>query len=248
MIVWSYGGGVQTAAIAVLIGRGQVPTPDLTVMADTGREASETWEYLHHVMQPYLTHHGVTVEIVPHTVATVDLYGGEDGNSLLIPAYTQTGRLEGFCSNEWKRRPVRRYLRQRGVTDCTMWLGFSTDELRRMHQSDVGWIHNEFPLIEQRLSRVQCVRLVESEGLGTPPRSSCWMCPHRQREEWRRLRDGSPADWEQACTLDDQVRARDTQGGVYVSNQRVPLREMNLDPLPEPQLELFACESGYCWT
>ena len=44
--VWSYGGGTQTAAIAVLILQGRLPKPDIAVMADTGREIASTWDYL----------------------------------------------------------------------------------------------------------------------------------------------------------------------------------------------------------
>jgi hypothetical protein len=39
-VVWSYGGGTQSAAIAVLVLRGESPRPELVVMADTGREVS----------------------------------------------------------------------------------------------------------------------------------------------------------------------------------------------------------------
>lgn len=53
-IVWSYGGGVQSAAIGVLIREGVLPVPDLAVIADTGRERRSTWEYLRRFMQPYL--------------------------------------------------------------------------------------------------------------------------------------------------------------------------------------------------
>lgn len=34
--VWSFGGGVQSAAIAVMVVKGVLPRPDLIVIADTG--------------------------------------------------------------------------------------------------------------------------------------------------------------------------------------------------------------------
>jgi hypothetical protein len=57
--VWSYGGGTQTAAIAVLILQGKLPKPDIAVMADTGREIQSTWDYLYTVVQPALDSIGV---------------------------------------------------------------------------------------------------------------------------------------------------------------------------------------------
>jgi hypothetical protein len=45
-LVWSFGGGVQSWALAVLVAQGRLPRPDYTVIANTKREATETWEYL----------------------------------------------------------------------------------------------------------------------------------------------------------------------------------------------------------
>ena len=50
--IWSCGGGVQSTAIAALIIRGHLPTPDLAVIADTERELSTTWEYLEKYTAP----------------------------------------------------------------------------------------------------------------------------------------------------------------------------------------------------
>lgn len=54
MISWSCGGGLQSAAIGVLVGEGVLPVPDLAGIADTGRERRTTWEYHRDVMQPLL--------------------------------------------------------------------------------------------------------------------------------------------------------------------------------------------------
>ena len=51
-LTWSYGGGTQSVAIAVLVARGRLPRPELIVMADTGHERQRTWEYTaRHVQQ-----------------------------------------------------------------------------------------------------------------------------------------------------------------------------------------------------
>lgn len=52
--VWSSGGGTQSSAIAVLILKGLLPRPDAAVIADTGRENPETWEYLGNIVNPAL--------------------------------------------------------------------------------------------------------------------------------------------------------------------------------------------------
>ena len=37
-LVWSYGGGVQSVAMAIMVANGMLKRPECIVMADTGRE------------------------------------------------------------------------------------------------------------------------------------------------------------------------------------------------------------------
>ena len=241
--VWSYGGGVQSAAIAVLIATKRLPTPDLAVIADTGREADTTWTYLADHVRPLL--YGlVEVHVAPHALSTVDLYA--KNGDLLIPAFTNSGgALRTLCSNEWKKRVVRRWLRARGVHHATIWLGISRDEGGRMKESDVGWIIHRYPLIsEVPMNRAECVQVIMGAGLPVPPRSSCWMCPYRSDAEWRMLRKDSPDGWDRAVALDAAIRERDP--GVFLHRRMAPLPKAVKD---DTQADLFdACESGYCWT
>jgi hypothetical protein len=242
MIIWSYGGGVQSVAIGVLIQRGELPMPDLTVIADTGREVETTWDYLETTMRPFLS--ALKIErISASDYATVDLYRNED---LLIPAFTRQtgklGRLPTFCSNEWKRRVIMRWIRAQGVTEAAMWLGISTDELERMKPSDVQWLSHVYPLIELRpTNRRQCVELIMSAGLPVPHKSRCWMCPHQNKKEWTTL---SAGDIERAVAFDEAIRKQDA--AVYVHYSGKPL----VDAVNEPELQMSfdGCDSGVCWT
>ena len=242
MNVWSYGGGVQSVALAVLIQRGELPMPDLAVIADTGREVETTWAYLEHTTRPFLPTLDI-VRVKAETYATVDLYRNDD---LLIPAFTRQrgtlGRLPTFCSNEWKRRVIMRWIREQGVTDAEMWLGISTDEMERMKHSDVQWLRHVYPLIELRpTNRRQCGELILSAGLPMPHKSRCWMCPHQNKKEWQTLGAG---DLEKALTFDTEIRAKDA--AVYVHYSGKPLAEALNEP--ELQMSFDGCDSGVCWT
>ena len=247
--VLSYGGGRQTVAICVLIAQGRLPHPEHIVCADTGREASSTWDYLREHVAPLLATVGLTVEIASHDLATVDLYSGN--SDLLIPAYTKDGKLPTFCSTEWKRRPVQRYLRGLDYgpgRPVSLWLGFSVDEVGRAKPSQTSWITHRYPLLmDVALNKRECVALVRDAGLPEPPRSSCWMCPHRSDEEWAAL---SPDDFARAVALESELQERDTQGGVWLHRDRVKLAGAILTE-PEIDLPLFGknaeCESGYCF-
>ena len=248
-LVWSYGGGTQSAAIAVMILEGELPKPDIIVMADTSREVSETWNYLKNVVQPALDTINLTVKIVSHDYAYWDVYKKKKGD-ILIPAFTRingtVGKLPTFCSNEWKQRPIRRWLREQGVKQCDLWLGISTDEAERMKISDVNWCHNVYPLIEiVPTSRHQCRSKILNYGWPEPPKSRCWMCPNMSPYSWRQLKIKYPGDFQKATILEDELRGYD--------------KEIYLHPLGEPlekavgksnqQSDMFdGCDSGFCWT
>jgi hypothetical protein len=244
MIVWSYGGGVQTAAIAVLIREGALPKPDLTVIADTSRERKTTWAYLREVIQPYLDPIGITVEIASHAMAGFDMYAGN--GDMLLPAWTEMGRLPTYCSGTWKRDVVENWMRLRGVQKCAVWIGFSLDEMHRCGKAHRAWAIPEYPLIDKRLYREQCKRLVQAAGLPPAPKSRCWMCPHQTPEEWQEVRD-DPEEWAAAIWLDERIRAADERGGLFLHSSRVPLAIADLSVTDD--LPLYrACQDAGCWT
>lgn len=246
-IIQSYGGGVQSAAIAVLVVQGKLSRPERIVMADTGREASLTWRYLEESIQPLLATVGLRVEIAPHSLSTVDVYPKSGSVKPLIPAFTAEGaKLENYCSVEWKRRVVARWLRREGYgpkRPVTEWLGISTDEVHRakFHQ---GWIEHAYPLLDMRLSRSDCIAFVQKAGLPEPPRSSCWMCPFRSDKEWIELRERGDGDWQKA-QLFEAEHLLGPGLGLYLHRSRKPLAEASFRH--EAQGDLFdVCEEGRC--
>jgi hypothetical protein len=252
-LTWSYGGGVQSIAIAVLVARGRLPRPECIVMADTGREASETWEYHAAYTAPLLASVGLAVEVAAHDLATRDLYA-TDGKTIL-PMFSTEGALRAFCSGEWKREVVKRYLRAKGygpARPVTSWLGISLDEVERLKRSRADWQRLHWPLcFDVPMTRAECRALILAAGLPEPPKSSCWMCPYRQNAQWRRLKEHYPGDWAQAVALDAEVRSRDPEGALYLHHSRVPLADADLgEDAAAVDLPLFSagCQTGYCWT
>jgi hypothetical protein len=253
-ITWSYGGGTQSVAIAVLIAQGRLPKPEMIVIADTSREASETWEYLDNHVTPLLGSVGLKVNIAPHSLSYVDLYSNGE---LLIPAYTKHGMLQTFCSSEWKAKVVQRYLRGGGYgpkKPVLTWIGISLDEKRRAKPSSLQWQKLHWPLLfDVPLRRAECRQIVLDAGLPEPPKSSCWKCPYRRDSQWKRLKDLYPDDFEKACQIDEQIRYEDIMSGgdgLWLHESRKPLREVDFKvTLPVHPLfqDTTGCDSGQCW-
>lgn len=216
IISWSCGGGTQSAAIAALIVQGRLPKPDLAVIVDTEREKSGTWEYAEAVLIPALQEVGVELCRVPKSAfATVDLYSHQ--GRLLLPVFTtqsgEKGKLNTYCSGEWKRDVILRWLRAMEVKQCDMWIGISVDEMRRMRFSRVGWAQNRYPLIEPEFGlsfrRSDCTAEVARMGWPEPPRSACWMCPNMGNHEWREMKRDFPGDFAMAVQFEREMRAKD---------------------------------------
>lgn len=241
--VWMYGGGRQSACIAALIIQGKLPRPDYAIIVDTGREKSSTWKYLREVVQPNLT---FKIHIVPKSdFTTVDLWGGSDGDTILIPVYTnesgQIGKLRTFCSGKWKVEIAGRWLRKQGVLKWCSWIGFSYDEPRRyikMKQQEGDYVR--FPLVDDYpITAEQAVEIVKDMGWPEPPHSSCWMCPNMRDVEWTAL---TPIEFELACLLDEEIRLKDPH--AFLHSSCLPLRQVKFTKTAE---EPRPCESGVCF-
>lgn len=252
-VIWSCGGGTQSAAIAALIIQGRLPKPDISLIVDTEREKSSTWKYLDDVLRPGLAAVGVEIIVVKKSdFAHWDLYKGDTPvtKSLLLPMFTTLNgpvpsKLSAFCSHEWKKRVCMRYLRSVGVDQCTNWLGISMDEPQRIKPSGVLWLENHYPLCyDVPMRRWQCVEVVIEVFGVAPPRSACWMCSNMGDVEWRDLHDNWPEDFQKAVLLEREVRLVDPH--VFLHKSGVPLDQVDWT-LPPSLFDVGGCESGYCF-
>ena len=185
--ILNYGGGRQTVAMCILVKRGILPKPQRIIIADTGRENQSTWDYLEEITRPLLESVGLSVEIAPRSLAYVDVYGLN--GQLLIPAFTQDGKLSAFCSDEWKGQVVKRYLKlstlghtpaeiatmpepkireemKKRIDETFLnWIGFAFDESKRIKNRN----NRKFWLCELMLTKADCVNIITKEGLPLPP-------------------------------------------------------------------------------
>lgn len=245
--VWSCGGGVQSCAIAALIVQGEICPPDIAVMANTTRECGDTWKYFDEVLFPNLRMRNVYLwRISKNTFSNIDLWSGAEKETVVIPAYSTMGglksKLPNYCTNEWKVRVIDRWLRTKGInpSECVKWIGFSIDETTRVLRMQKSHPETRFPLVEQRMSRRDCLDLVKSIGWPEPPRSRCWMCPNQGDHEWRSL---PPDEFKKAVELEREIHKVDPDAWLHRSC--VPLDQVDFS---QPE-DLFSrpCDSGMCF-
>lgn len=239
--------------------------PDSAVFADTGWEPSAVYHHLNWLdgQLPFpirrIGKRSIREDILAGTNST-----GQNFTS--IPAFVRSldGRkaiVKRQCTREYKLSPIEEELRDllglgygqrvpEGIF-VELWIGISVDEIIRMKPSRNKWIDNRWPLIEQGLSRLDCMRWFAERYPGRElPRSACIGCPYHTDTEWRDMRQHDPESWSDAVFVDNALRATARadrfNGEMYLHNSMKPLSQVELHPL-DRQLVLFGDEcEGLC--
>jgi hypothetical protein len=223
--VLSYGGGVDSTAIALLILQEKLERPDYIVMVDTGYEKASTWKYINEVVQPKLTQANIPITII-HTNdyssnALIDRNG-----MVVIPAHYRRedgkiGKMRTWCNGGWKSKVANRWMRQRGIQRAQQWIGFSADEERRKIVSNVKWIEYRYPLIELGYDRNDCIYQLGQAGWPMPPRTSCYFCPQQTNRQWQELANREPEEFERAVAIERRLQAHNPN--IYLHQSCVKL-------------------------
>jgi 3'-phosphoadenosine 5'-phosphosulfate sulfotransferase (PAPS reductase)/FAD synthetase len=137
LTVLSYGGGVQTFGILLMIKNGIIQKPDCVIFADTKAEKMETLIHIQNVVKPICKY----LEIPFYRVVN---------NEGLIKGYAKTNSLPNVtnrsCTDRYKIRPIRKKIKQllgygkkysrvpQGIK-VDIIIGFSTDEKNRKKEN-----------------------------------------------------------------------------------------------------------------
>lgn len=247
--LWSCGGGRQSAGIAAMICQGILPKPDHISMVRLEGEIQTTWRYVDTYIRPAMESLGIPFTAINRAdYATKDFWGGADGDSILLPVYTdQSGvlsKLPEYCSGEWKREVGARWAaeqlgwKNRGVD---IWLGISLDEAGRRRGARKQWLQPVYPLLDMAPKNLaSCLAAVDRQGWPEPPRSRCHFCPNQSDREWAEL---TAEEWDAACDLDEEIRQTDPH--AYLHKKMIPLRTVILKK-DEPSLFTGGCSAGMC--
>lgn len=261
---FSYGGGVQSTAALVLAARGEIDYP-LFVFANTGDDSEHpaTLRYVREIAMPFAAEHGIELIERERGGVNTSLLNKIERlpSSVPIPMRMERSGAPGnrTCTSDFKIDVIYRELKARGATEATpatVGLGISLDEYQRMRPPTdprTPYQRREYPLIDMRLDRQDCINIVQAL-LPVPPRSACWFCPFHSLEEWRRLKRDTPDLFEASCQLEERMQARRRALGkdnVWMTDagarDHISLRDL-LGDHDQLVMEEATCESGYCMT
>lgn len=239
--VFSFGAGVQSTAIALMLVHQPerfTKLPDHIVFADPGAESPQTYRHLKK-MYRLLKDAGMECSIIRPDKA---IQHDQRGLST-VPWFTRSlsdnvGMLRRQCTREYKIDPINRFIRaklgyQKGdcipVGSAVVWLGISTDERQRASTNPNRWITNFYPLLEMGIDRRECQLLNYHYLDYLVPKSACYFCPYTKRVEWERRKLEDPRAFDRAVKLDEQIRHLPTFGKAkiddpcFVSGNAYPL-------------------------
>jgi 3'-phosphoadenosine 5'-phosphosulfate sulfotransferase (PAPS reductase)/FAD synthetase len=166
----SYGGGVNSTALAILLCEGKLPQyePFGFIFADTKAEKDETYAYIEKQFVPYLARHEKSLTIVV----------GEP----VLDRWARYGvighRINRSCTEYAKIIPIKKYIEDIPGEHIQL-IGIDAGESHRAtNRSSHRWNCNRvYPLIDLGIDRNRCVEIIRGAGLCIPEKSGCWCCP-----------------------------------------------------------------------
>lgn len=251
LAVISLGAGTQSTTLLLMACAGLVePQPVEAVFADTDWEPKAVYRHL-----DWLD----TVSSIP--ISRVR-YGNIKDDALHkpmgvnMPFYLTGQRGPGImrrqCTYKYKLAPIRRRVRelmhQHGSHQVAqMMVGISLDEIQRMRDSDVRYMRNAYPLIDLRMTRVDCLLWLERHGFPRPPKSACIGCPYHSNSVWAEMKADRPDEFADACDFDDAMRSARPGYTTYLHSARIPLRQVGVSTAEQRGQLSFVDEcTGMC--
>ena len=164
----SLGAGVQSSVMLLMADRGLIlPRPDVAVFADTGWEPELIYDHLDWLKSEV----SIPVEVVTNKGRNLydDTWNGvnaTDGLMTTIPVFATDGRKsvtlsQRQCTKNYKVIPIRQTVRREmdvaGLRTVSQWIGISLDEVVRMKDSGVQYVTHRWPLVEMRMTRLDCL-------------------------------------------------------------------------------------------
>lgn len=198
----SYGGGVNSTALAVLLVQGKFPQykPFRFLWSDVQDEKPETYDYIFREFMPWLRKNNHTLEVIRPREGVLE-------RSERLGCVIQ--RTVRRCTSEAKIRPIERYLKAFGRKGDVQLLGIDAAESHRAKEAyPTDLFIKRYPLIELDIDRDGCLTIIQDAGLPIPVKSGCWHCPFMRKAEVIELALNEPCKMNRIIALEANSNER----------------------------------------
>lgn len=233
--ILSFGGGLQTTALAILIAERKVEV-DAVVFADTGAEKPETYWYIDEYVRPLLQQAGVEFITVRKPDELLYEYCWRKRD---IPSIRWR-----WCTDRWKVRPVHAVSRK-----AVQLIGFSTDENHRaLREFKRIKVERQFPLLDLGLSATDCRTIIADFGWPRPLKSACFICSFARMADWYWLKANHRDLFQKALDLEENwyQKKPGSRAKAGLLQGRSLKRLAQGEQIYLPLEAEYSCYSGYC--
>lgn len=240
----------------------KIKPAEFAIFADTGNEPAEVYEYLKYLKN--ISKNKIEIVTVKKSNIVDDALApkekGTNKGFITMPIFAineqnkkSMGRRQ--CTNDYKIQPIHKKIRELlGVKSLKnkkieIVMGISSDEQQRAKAPRNNWGVHCYPLIENYITRQDCLDYYNKKQHKKPPRSACIVCPYHSDQEWLDLKNNYPKEFKQAIKFDEEIRNKGKDGYKnYLHRSYIPLKDVTFKEkldFYQPTLTLDDCE-GMC--
>ena len=192
----SHGAGVDSTALMLLL-LNEDPKFE-SVFIDHGGDYPETYEYV-----DYLIEKGYEITVLkPSVIAKKVRY--DNIYDYFWHYKSVPFRNYRICTDKFKIQTFNKYVEK----PCIVYLGYDWseyDRARKPKTKSPKSIEYQYPLVEKRINRSQCKKIIRDHNLKVPRKSGCWFCPFQKLSDWKKLRDNYPELFKKAMAMEDRA-------------------------------------------
>lgn len=210
------GGKDSTTMVDMLLRHGR--PLDHIVFKDTLHEFELMYRYVERLSEYFKTRYGKEVIMLkPEASFENSVFGkiSKGENEGLIRGLPAPQAM-GFCTwrREAKTRPFERWLKEQGITEYKIYIGFTTSEIHRKMAGDEFL----YPLIDDfSMSETDCAAYLREREMENPlyryfTRTGCSFCPAQSDRSFFQVWKHFPKDWEYMKQIEAKLFQLEKQG------------------------------------
>lgn len=209
LTVVSFGGGTDSTGMLVgMVERGE-PAPHAILTGDTGGEWPHTYRHIE-AMSAWLVDHGYPAVKLLRRNRRDGTWESLEDNCRRVGMLPSIAYGYKTCSHKFKIEPQDFFCNNDPAMQ-TEWtagrkvrklIGYNWGEFwRAKFQEDEKYVF-DYPLIDWKWTKKDCVEAIERNGLRQPGKSACFFCPNTKKGEVRVLRDRHPELLDRALAME----------------------------------------------
>jgi hypothetical protein len=234
--ILSSGAGVNSTALLLFLVENKFPI-DFVVFADTGDEMPETYAYIKKIKR-YLKTKRIQFK-------EVRVRNNESLSERCLRRRVIPSQMWRWCTRDLKVIPIYAFYRSL-KSHIYQYVGIDYDEVRRMKDSKADYVTNVYPLVDYKIGREECIRLIKKAGLPVPVKSGCYFCPFNTIERWAELYERHPDLYGKAMKIEETGKHMPKQK-LFPMTLRI-LRHNLRKGVPLPMIQVESPCGNECMT